>query len=343
MAEERRGQDPVLDLLMPARLPRPQGYDVVTYLDPGRDPVCFAWDFFELDGSTIAFATFEILPPSRPLIVVLGAARGFLHAQVLRSPLPVKVLGALNKFVYETWNRNVRMHATYSLLDLSRNSIASCSCGDLPLVFYSAQQKQAAVLRQNQPPLGDIDPRGFREKVTDFRTTIQKGDWMVMFNCFLDGGRALMALLGNLAKRNRPILYQEVLSSILAVRRQSSDKKPRRMLGFIGLAQKQVASVARAVQGTGRLRKCRFCEHMNETYTDVCVVCKGSLIDARLEIGAREDEFQCPNCGGLARKGSRSCGKCGTVFCRVCRQRAAGKGRPLCDACWELHAESFGE
>jgi hypothetical protein len=51
-----------------------------------------------------------------------------------------------------------------------------------------------------------------------------------------------------------------------------------------------------------------------------------------LEIAARPDEFKCPGCGTLNRKGARICGGCRKHFCVRCKIRVAVL-RNFCHTC----------
>ena len=73
----------------------------------------------------------------------------------------------------------------------------------------------------------------------------------------------------------------------------------------------------------GTLVKCGFCEAFNPMTEKKCKVCGENLHEAGgpLEIAAREDEFKCPGCGGINKKGVRACGDCRKPFCTRCRRR----------------------
>jgi len=75
----------------------------------------------------------------------------------------------------------------------------------------------------------------------------------------------------------------------------------------------------------GQMVKCSFCETFNSAGDKKCKVCGEPIGDASgpLEIAARPDEFKCPGCGTLNRKGARICGGCRKHFCVRCKQRVA--------------------
>lgn len=75
----------------------------------------------------------------------------------------------------------------------------------------------------------------------------------------------------------------------------------------------------------GQMVKCTFCETFNAMTDKKCKVCGENLGDAAgpLEITMRSDEFKCPGCGALNRKGSRICGGCRKHFCSRCKIRVA--------------------
>jgi hypothetical protein len=75
----------------------------------------------------------------------------------------------------------------------------------------------------------------------------------------------------------------------------------------------------------GQMVKCQFCETFNAITDKKCKICGETLGDAGgpLEIAARPDEFKCPGCGALNRKGSRVCGGCRKHFCARCKIRVA--------------------
>lgn len=337
----RKISDRTVDLLMPAKLPRPPGFEVLTYLDYGQQVLSFSWDFFELDASTLAFAMFEAVPVDRANAVVLGAARGFMHAQVFRSPTPVKVLGAMNKFVFEVWGKEVRLHAAYFLLDLTRSSVAACTCGGLPVALYGAGQRKVRSLSQGQPPLGELDPRKFRETVKEFSFSLSKNDWMAVFNRFAEH-KNLMTLLEQLSRMRMMLTYQKVLASIVAIRKNLPPERPKYPLGFLGLSQERDEMTARSLNESDFMRKCRFCEHLNPSYTDVCTVCNGPLQDLAPELDVRSDEWICPKCKGVVRKGAKQCPKCMVAFCTICLQALPGANGKLCDGCFAMHSDFFG-
>jgi serine/threonine-protein kinase len=74
----------------------------------------------------------------------------------------------------------------------------------------------------------------------------------------------------------------------------------------------------------GQVTKCSFCETFNPAGEKKCKVC-GENLDASgpLEIVARADEFKCPGCGAINRKGTRSCSGCRKHFCARCKIRVA--------------------
>jgi len=84
----------------------------------------------------------------------------------------------------------------------------------------------------------------------------------------------------------------------------------------------------------GQMVKCSFCETMNAMSEKKCKVCGENLGDAAgpLEIAARPDEFKCPGCGALNRKGTRICGGCRKHFCARCKIRVAVL-RSFCHHC----------
>ncbi|HLY11637.1 MAG TPA: protein kinase [Planctomycetota bacterium] len=75
----------------------------------------------------------------------------------------------------------------------------------------------------------------------------------------------------------------------------------------------------------GQMVKCSFCETFNAVTDKKCKVCGENLGEAAgpLEIAIRPDEFKCPGCGVLNRKGSRVCGGCRKHFCVRCKIRVA--------------------
>jgi len=75
----------------------------------------------------------------------------------------------------------------------------------------------------------------------------------------------------------------------------------------------------------GQVMKCSFCETFNAATDKKCKICGENLGEASapLEIMARPDEFKCPGCGALNRKGSRVCGGCRKHFCTRCKIRVA--------------------
>jgi hypothetical protein len=100
------------------------------------------------------------------------------------------------------------------------------------------------------------------------------------------------------------------------------------------LARAAAGEETEALAEFGTQVRCGFCEAFNPVSEKKCKVCSEPLQESGgpLEIAARPDEFKCPGCGGLNRKGSRACGGCGRGFCTRCRQRNSVL-RGLCHQC----------
>ncbi|HZE99776.1 MAG TPA: serine/threonine-protein kinase [Planctomycetota bacterium] len=84
----------------------------------------------------------------------------------------------------------------------------------------------------------------------------------------------------------------------------------------------------------GQMVKCQFCETFNAVTEKKCKICGENMGDAAgpIEIAAHPDEFKCPGCGALNRKGTRVCGGCRKHFCTRCKIRVAVL-RSYCHRC----------
>lgn len=90
----------------------------------------------------------------------------------------------------------------------------------------------------------------------------------------------------------------------------------------------------KAMQHFGRLVRCGFCETVNSAHETKCKICGEGLrpVAGELSIQPLEDEFKCPGCAELVKKGSKSCPACKKPFCVRCGKRFAAL-RGHCDYC----------
>jgi serine/threonine protein kinase len=91
-----------------------------------------------------------------------------------------------------------------------------------------------------------------------------------------------------------------------------------------------------AMEQFGRMIRCGFCETVNPASEKRCKVCHEPLHSAAVEISlqTRTDEFKCPGCGAINRKGSRACAGCAKGFCSNCKRRIAVL-QGFCERCME--------
>lgn len=321
--------------LVPTKIPKIQGYEIVTYMDRPDAADALMYDFVEIDPRTLGLGLFHI-PGADPMsYLALAALKGYVHASVLRSPLPVKVLGGANKFLHETWGGKVQINGTFGVLDLDRNSMSCCALGQVPLVFYSRSREKAFYVRPKYPPLGSMDAVAFRE-VKEFKLVIDKHDWVVMLNSLGPadpGGAQMVMILQRLIAASPEMACADFLKLLLSTRKN----QPKSSLALVGLVQREQHAIQRIYESSAGMRKCRFCEHVNQSYTDVCTVCGSPLGHASLRIELREDEMFCPACGLPVRRGSRGCPRCETMFCTLCRERLPVQGHRICKECSDMH------
>jgi hypothetical protein len=122
----------------------------------------------------------------------------------------------------------------------------------------------------------------------------------------------------------------ELADGLCAMVKKMISKPPKKRYQNITDFMEDLKKVAQgedpdALAEFGQMLKCHFCETFNPASEKKCKVCGENLGDAGgpLEIAARPDEFKCPGCGTLNRKGSRVCGGCRKHFCARCKIRVA--------------------
>lgn len=321
--------------LVPTKIPKIQGYEIVTYMDKHDAADALMYDFVEIDPRTLGIGLFHVTGADAMSYLALASLKGYMHSSVVRSPLPVKVLGGVNKFLHDTWGGKVQVNGTFCVLDLDRNSMSCCALGQVPLVFYSRSREKAFYVRPKYPPLGSMDAAAFRE-VKEFKFVIDKHDWVVLFNSLGSadpGGAQMVMMLQRLLAASPEMSCANFLKLLLSTRAN----QPKSPLALVGLVQREQHAIQRIYESSARMRKCRFCDHVNESYTDVCTVCGSPLGRISLRIETRQDEILCPACRCPVRKGSRGCRRCETVFCTLCLERLPVKGHRVCKECSDMH------
>ncbi|HVE42493.1 MAG TPA: serine/threonine-protein kinase [Planctomycetota bacterium] len=126
-------------------------------------------------------------------------------------------------------------------------------------------------------------------------------------------------------KQHDPALADGLCAMIKKMISKPPKKRYQRMDELMeDLAKVSQGEDPEALAEFGQVTKCSFCETFNPAGEKKCKVC-GENLDASgpLEIVARADEFKCPGCGSINRKGARSCGGCRKHFCARCKIRVA--------------------
>ncbi|MBI3271244.1 MAG: protein kinase [Planctomycetes bacterium] len=72
--------------------------------------------------------------------------------------------------------------------------------------------------------------------------------------------------------------------------------------------------------GGGKSVECGFCQTLNPLGAKKCSVCGEYLgrSDAKIDLVLMDDEFYCPRCKSLQRRGQQGCAQCGAAFCANC-------------------------
>jgi hypothetical protein len=128
-------------------------------------------------------------------------------------------------------------------------------------------------------------------------------------------------------KHHDPELADGLCAMIKKMISKPPKKRYQNMPDFIAdLRKVETGEDPEALAEFGQMVKCSFCETFNPPSDKKCKVCGETLgagAAAPLEIAARPDEFKCPGCGALNRKGTRICGGCRKHFCARCKIRVA--------------------
>ncbi|HEX7896286.1 MAG TPA: serine/threonine-protein kinase [Planctomycetota bacterium] len=130
-----------------------------------------------------------------------------------------------------------------------------------------------------------------------------------------DVDAGLAAVLLKLLKKDRNKRYQTIDEVIADLERCRRGERP----------------AAAAV--VGKKITCAFCGESVAPVDGVCPECKEAAGPAGpIELSLREDEFKCPSCKVIVRRGQRACPGCAKGFCQNCLIKLAAAGG-LCAPC----------
>jgi hypothetical protein len=212
----------------------------------------------------------------------------------------------------------------------------------MPIVSYSRGKQKAVFFEPVHPPLGALNSTQFRAQIKEFHVSIGKDDWFVMLNSSGPGDSSVANILGVMQKllgANPLTSSNNLLNLIVTIRKT----QPNGVLGLAGVVQRGTSMAAgqKTYEASSKMRKCGFCENMNEKYRDTCSVCGEPLGKMSVRLAVREDEFPCPECKGNVRRGSRTCSRCGAEFCGTCKVRVVhGEGAKQCAACQDKQSKA---
>jgi serine/threonine protein kinase len=124
----------------------------------------------------------------------------------------------------------------------------------------------------------------------------------------------LSAIVGMMMAKNPATRYQNADELLADFDRLDSGEDPTAMVK------------------TGKTVKCPFCGTVNPAHERKCTICGEYLLTKGVEVLLIDDEFQCPRCKAVMKKGQMRCGSCETVMCARCKKRPAGE-TGFCRAC----------
>jgi sigma-B regulation protein RsbU (phosphoserine phosphatase) len=186
-AEKRRMDEDLMvaheiqRILLPARAPAIEGYQISGINLPARQVSGDYYDYISVDAGHVGVAIADVSGKGVPASLIMAMCRSVLRSQAGGQLSPAGVLRAVNAQLFPDIKEDMFISMAYAILDAQNSTITLCRAGhDAPLLFRA---RDGTVSRINPPGMAlGIDDGGVFNRVTnDFSLTLEKDDCLILY------------------------------------------------------------------------------------------------------------------------------------------------------------------
>jgi serine phosphatase RsbU (regulator of sigma subunit) len=162
--------------LLPAQMPRIEGYQVAGSSDPSLQVGGDYFDFVEMPDGRLGIAVADVTGKGVPAALLMANVQAGLHGQTIHPGSAAEIIGRMNDLMYESTDAHMFVTFALILLDPATGSIESVSAGHEPTLLVrpdgSYEKLEAGGLMLGMLP-------GFA--YTEIESRMEPGDVLVLY------------------------------------------------------------------------------------------------------------------------------------------------------------------
>lgn len=176
--------------LLPADVPRVEGYELAVRYSPAKEVSGDYYDFFELDGGKLGAVVADVSGKGVPAALVMTMTRSLLRIAAHQEASPERTLELLHRSLVPDLERGMFVTMVYFVLSPAAHEVSLVRAGHNAPLLYVAREKR--VVRVQPRGLGIGLDRGgalFRAELRAQRIALERGDVLLAYTDGLVEGK----------------------------------------------------------------------------------------------------------------------------------------------------------
>lgn len=167
-------------MLLPAKPPEIDGYDIAAFNRPAREVGGDYYDFIQVDPDHLGIVIADVSGKGIPGALVMATMRSTLRAEAVGQLSPGRALRHANRRMLQDTQSATFITLIYAILDIPRRRLRFVRAGHEPLIVWSAVESQPRVHSPEGIALGMVEDSMF-DILEETEIALAPGDSVVLF------------------------------------------------------------------------------------------------------------------------------------------------------------------
>jgi serine phosphatase RsbU (regulator of sigma subunit) len=168
--------------LLPADMPRLEGYDIAAYYHPCEEVGGDYYDFIPLDPERLGIVVADVSGKSIPGLAVMTMFRSLLRMNARRSFHAMVPLKAVNMQIADDLQRGMFVTCCYAILNHTKRELLVSSAGHPPLLIWRSGTSTCQAGRSSGMLIGFDRGPMFDSVVKEERVALEAGDRVLIYS-----------------------------------------------------------------------------------------------------------------------------------------------------------------
>jgi serine phosphatase RsbU (regulator of sigma subunit) len=181
LAKELEIAQQIQNRLFPHENPKIPGFDVAGKCIPAREVGGDYYDFIPDKQGKWGIVIGDVSGKGLPASIYMTLTKGVFQSHANENIHPKDLLSRINRFMYESIERNVFITLYFAILDPTNHQFTLARAGHLPALHYQQQNAKLALIESKGIGVGLENGEIFDQTIDSVNITLSPGDWIIFY------------------------------------------------------------------------------------------------------------------------------------------------------------------